>query len=234
MKSYKEFARYYDAIMGEQHVAMYKSHIDSLFSSPPEGKSILDLGCGTGTLLSMYSKTNRTVGIDGSSHMMALAKKKDPHSRYIHHDISKKLPLNEKFDLITLSFDTINHLQGLPMWKNLLKNAHSLLKDSGYLIFDFNTQKKFKRLNEKMLLRAFRNGYFILHTRLINPQTTCWHVLLFVKTMGRFYTLHEETITEYSYPTPAVLQIVRQNYALKKKLSLENGGRIMCICKKLP
>lgn len=71
----------------------------------PEGKRILDLGCGTGALLNAL-KPSHGVGVDFSSHMIECARAAHPHLTFLNHDIEQLAnapELNETFDFIVLS-----------------------------------------------------------------------------------------------------------------------------------
>jgi SAM-dependent methyltransferase len=68
----------------------------------PENVSVLELGSGTGDLLAAV-KPRRGLGIDISSEMVRLARKKHPNLEF-RHESAERLDLNgEKFDYIILS-----------------------------------------------------------------------------------------------------------------------------------
>jgi len=74
----------------------------------PEGSKVLELGCGTGDLLSGL-KPSRGVGVDFSIGMLTVACKLYPELEFIEADIETIEPWGEKFDFIILS-DVIGHL----------------------------------------------------------------------------------------------------------------------------
>jgi ubiquinone/menaquinone biosynthesis C-methylase UbiE len=78
----------------------------------PEGLRVLDLGCGTGRLLSEL-KPSRGLGIDFSPQMINIAGKLQPQLEFLVGDIEDPKVLsniNEPFDVILLS-DTIGSLE---------------------------------------------------------------------------------------------------------------------------
>ena len=110
-QSYKQLAKYYDELINLRVFIIYKSIIGEI-----KNRRLLDLGCGTGTLLKYYSSKNETFGIDGSPEMIKIAKAKDKNTNYSVGDI-KNFKINKKFNIIACAFDTINHLPALKNWE---------------------------------------------------------------------------------------------------------------------
>jgi SAM-dependent methyltransferase len=77
----------------------------------PEGASVLELGCGTGELLSAL-KPGRGVGVDISSEMLSIASSKYPHLEFRQADIERLHPWEETFDFVILA-DVIGHLHDI-------------------------------------------------------------------------------------------------------------------------
>lgn len=86
---------YYDLLAG-----IYKELI-------PPGSSVLEIGCGTGTLLSRLSP-KRGVGIDFSQRMIEIASSKYPHLTFLLADAERFEP-GETFGFIIVP-DVIEHL----------------------------------------------------------------------------------------------------------------------------
>jgi ubiquinone/menaquinone biosynthesis C-methylase UbiE len=76
-----------------------------------EGFSVLELGCGTGDLLSTL-KPSRGVGIDISSEMISVAAQKHPQLEFRQGDIDNLHPWEETFDFLILA-DVVGHLQDI-------------------------------------------------------------------------------------------------------------------------
>ena len=72
--------------------------------------SILDVGCGTGTWLQVFSKQasiQKLVGVDGT--YIDMNKLVIPESMLIKQDLTKPLQLDERFDLV-MSLEVAEHL----------------------------------------------------------------------------------------------------------------------------
>lgn len=73
----------------------------------PEGAAVLEIGCGTGTLLSRM-KPRRGMGIDISHRMIEIASRKHPEYEFRAEDAAA-LTVRERFDYVMLP-DVIEHL----------------------------------------------------------------------------------------------------------------------------
>ncbi|MSU54988.1 MAG: glycosyltransferase [Candidatus Taylorbacteria bacterium] len=92
------------------------------FLVPPSG-SVLEIGSGVGDLLSVL-KANHSVGIDLSSKMVEVAKKKHPECEFRVMD-AEEMEFSETFDYIVLS-DLLGHLADVEkVFHNLKKVSHS-------------------------------------------------------------------------------------------------------------
>ncbi len=93
--------------------------------------SILDLGCGEGTRLSLIStEKSKNFGIDISPKAISLAKKRYPHLNFLKGDIEKIPFPAESFDLVYSAF-TFEHLDNP---EKVIKEALRVLKDNGKLV----------------------------------------------------------------------------------------------------
>jgi SAM-dependent methyltransferase len=107
--------------------------------------SLLELGCGTGTMLEGLGGIGRLTGIDRSPEMLAIARAKVPDARLIEDDITT-FELGERFDVVICVFDTLNHLTSFDGWKALFERAHAHLAPGGLFMFDVNTAAKLRGL----------------------------------------------------------------------------------------
>lgn len=140
---YNRFALHYDQVVGDRlPVAKYLRRLIKAYHQ--RAKTILELGCGSGTMLSFLEKTYTCTGIDSSTRMLSIARKKAPNSVILEGDITK-LSLKERFDVIICPFDTMNHIISFADWKRVFAGAHKHLRPEGIFIFDVNTEEKMER-----------------------------------------------------------------------------------------
>ena len=108
----------------EKNAAYYRDDRRYLRFIIPEGARVLDLGCGTGSLLSAL-KPSRGVGVDFSPAMIAKAKAAYPNLEFVLGDIEDPRALASiegEFDFIVLS-DTIGSLEDI---EETLRGLHPL------------------------------------------------------------------------------------------------------------
>ena len=101
----------------------------------PEGLRVLDLGCGTGTLLAAL-KPSYGVGVDFSENMVAIAQNKYPHLEFQVGDVEDPnmiARLEGRFDIIVMS-DTIGSLDDC---ETTLANLHRLCTRDTRLIIAY-------------------------------------------------------------------------------------------------
>lgn len=95
-----------------------------------EGKDILDVACGTGTLFPFYfkRKVNSVTGIDISPQMVKIAKGKFPATETICGD-AEEYHFGKKFDIIMI----YNAFPHFPNPEKLIKHIAGYLNDGGRL-----------------------------------------------------------------------------------------------------
>jgi 2-polyprenyl-3-methyl-5-hydroxy-6-metoxy-1,4-benzoquinol methylase len=112
----RKAAYYYDAVM------------QSLRRFIPPGQRVLELGCGTGTILNSLQPSTG-LGIDISPKMIQVANKNYPHLRFEARDV-ETLVLNEEFDFVVM-VDLVEHLSNV---ENTFRNLANNISDKTVVI----------------------------------------------------------------------------------------------------
>jgi SAM-dependent methyltransferase len=97
---------------------------------------IIDAGCGSGyMLIELIHHGYRAIGLDVSTHMLALAEEKMRQQHLMtelyEHDLRK--PMIGQADVILAMFDVVNYFKGV---KKVFRNIHQALYPQGRFIFD--------------------------------------------------------------------------------------------------
>jgi SAM-dependent methyltransferase len=124
-----------------------KKTLDMFGDNP---SSVVDLGCGTGTLAILLARQAMTVtGVDISSEMVGeaerKARKEKVNASFLVGDVrSFSLPCN--VDLAVSVYDVFNHLSSLYDLARSFNAVRQTLRDDGLFVFDVNNDRCFRRL----------------------------------------------------------------------------------------
>ena len=144
-------------------------------------KSLCDIGCGAGYLLSALKKNkHKLLGIDNDNKALKLASQ---YSKTLKIDLNdKNFKFNKKFDLITC-YHVIEHIKS-PI--NFINNIHKMLNNDGHIIIgtpDFDSA----------MARLYKNKYRLLHDKT--------HISLFsLDSLCRFLRDYKFEIIQLDFP----------------------------------
>ncbi|RNA70181.1 class I SAM-dependent methyltransferase [Alteribacter keqinensis] len=151
-----------DVIVSEEKdeypFAGYQKNINGIYSEVMkiDKADVLDIGFGTGVLTtSLYESGHRITGIDFSSEMMAIARRKMPEAKLIEWDFAEGLPqsvVEEKFDAVVSTY-TLHHLSDKGKVR-MIEELLPLLKESGKIFIGdvaFETRELLSACREENL-----------------------------------------------------------------------------------
>ena len=236
MTSYDTFGRFYDAVMGDR--AQATEQLRNLTrKANPKARNVLELGCGTGSVLKQLSKHYEVWGLDLSKQMLSIARKKVPPPRLSRQNMVN-FRLRQRFDVICCVFDSLNHVASFTQWKYLFNNVHLHLADEGVFIFDINTQKKLNRhIAEPAWVHKFGENILIMKVTKTNGGSN-WNIKVFERTGRNRYLLHEEDIQEVSFPVRKIIRALRVRFSnveiidTDRKRPSTESERLYFVCKK--
>ena len=105
------------------------------YRSPRAGK-LFDVGCGTGSLIALLNQRGwRCAGCDPSAAMVRAARTKNPTAA-ISNASASNFQVESPVDLVTCTFDVVNHFPSLRVVSTFFRRARAALRPSGLLIFD--------------------------------------------------------------------------------------------------
>jgi ubiquinone/menaquinone biosynthesis C-methylase UbiE len=113
----EEVRKHFETLAGEydgwkRKASFYYALLADIYREfVPEGASVLEVGCGTGTLLASL-KPGRGVGIDISDRMVAIAREKFPALTFLAGD-AERLPIEGTFEFVIVP-DVVEHLSDVP------------------------------------------------------------------------------------------------------------------------
>ncbi len=170
--AYKKFAYYYDEIMQEMNYDLWVEFVEPYLKKDDK---ILDLACGTGTFATMLKLKGYDVSAsDLSEEIIEIANEKRKINRldinFYVADMTN-FRVDEKQDVITCFFDSVNFLKDKNEVKKLFNSVYSALKENGYFIFDIFSKEMLKEYSENELNEDYETFKIHWKTSLIKPDT---------------------------------------------------------------
>lgn len=130
---YRRVAKWYDKVFGPMNRGLRLMGLR--MHRPRKGMTVLDVGCGTGSHLELYSRLGCEVfGIDPSSSMLQIARSRLGARAQLHLGDAARMPYDEKtFDLViaTLALHEMNPTTRA----SAVGEMKRVLKDDGRLLF---------------------------------------------------------------------------------------------------
>jgi SAM-dependent methyltransferase len=156
---YSAYARIYDRIgqraFGERMAAVVLHELAERNIVP---RTVLDLGCGTGSATLAFARAGLNVtGLDRSPEMLdrsrALAHAESLDIAFIEGDMTD-LRLSMRFQLATCIYDAVNYLQNENELQQHIRTVYDTLEPGGAFAFDMNTRSRLERSWEQGLTLA--------------------------------------------------------------------------------
>ncbi|HEV3282299.1 MAG TPA: class I SAM-dependent methyltransferase [Acidimicrobiales bacterium] len=217
MAGYERFAAFYDEVMDDPtpRAARVTDAIDRYRSG---AASLLELGCGTGSLLERLTDVPTLVGLDRSPEMLAIAEVKVPRAELVQGDLSS-FSLGRRFDVVACVFDTLNHLSTFCAWLSAFDAVTDHLAEGGLFIFDVNTVGELRRLGEDPpAVYDFDRGVALIDVAVAQDGEDAlrshWDIRIFEDLGDRRYRLHREQIGELGVPLSRVRSAVETRFDL--------------------
>lgn len=220
MPAYEVFGKFYDSVMGDR-TEPAKQVSELLRTSNPKARRILELGCGTGSILNYLQHSYEVAGLDLSGKMLALARKKVPQAKLWQQNMVD-FQIDKRFDAILCVFDSINHLQRFSDWKKVFSRVRQHLSSGGCFIFDINTQWKLDRvIAAPPWVHRFGRNLMIMDVTALPNRTSNWNIKVFEHMNKDRYTLHEEDIVEVSFPLRNITAALSRYFVDVKVIDLD-------------
>ncbi len=145
-KVYENFSKYYDL-----YVRNFSEDIPIYLSFCGKDDKILEIGCGSGRILSHFLKNGYAItGVDISQEMLDLSESKlknyiiNGKLKLKNHDF-RFSPFKESFNMIMVTWYTFNYILDKKEQESFLKNIYLSLNTGGKLIADLFYPRTYSR-----------------------------------------------------------------------------------------
>lgn len=243
MASYNIFAEFYDELTSNVEYEKITDYVSGFFKKYlPNGKSVLDLACGTGTLCKLLSEKGYNVtGIDLSDDMLCVASSKGiQNASFVKADISSFV-LPQKVDYCVCSLDSINHLKDIDEVQKCFDCVNESLNYNGVFVFDVNTVYKHKNVLADNTFVFDEEDFFLSWDNEYLGDNTVRILLDFFIFNGSNYDRYSEDFCEKAYEIDDLKNtLIKCNFeilGIYDELSLneprKDSERIYFVCKKV-
>lgn len=157
MDSYGVLAEYYDSLTTDVDYENWADFLEKLFArSGGEICSVVDLGCGTGSLTAeLTARGYRMTGVDLSEDMLAVAADKcaelEPAPLFLRQDMSR-LTLLEEPDAVVCCLDSLNYVTKPAAVQRTFRRVYDALRPGGLFIFDIRTPEFLRAMDGQVFL----------------------------------------------------------------------------------
>jgi SAM-dependent methyltransferase len=205
MPSYEVFGRFYDDVLGDRadHAAYLLSLIEQ---NHPAARSVLELACGTGSILERLAPSYDVTGVDLSPRMLAAARRKVPEARLALADM-RSVRLDARFDVVLCVYDSINHLRSFRDLGRVFVRVRDHLEPDGVFVFDINTERALAELAARPpLVSRFGDGHLLVIDVRAGPRgSALWNLSVFEPAPARcIASTRRRSRNDRSRPTGSV------------------------------
>jgi 2-polyprenyl-3-methyl-5-hydroxy-6-metoxy-1,4-benzoquinol methylase len=198
-------------------------------------KKILDVGCGTGSVVAALNTEREVVGCEYSEHALKLCGRRGPLT--LVKSTAEILPFkDESFDAVTM-LDVIEHLD-----KDLesLKEAVRVLKPDGHVIITVPAHMFLWQRHDILHHHKRRYSVSELRTKLEKTgfkitRMSYWNSYFFPASFISKFLYKGSTVKRHSRTINSIFHriISLDNITIKKGISIPFGVTIFCIAKKV-
>jgi SAM-dependent methyltransferase len=221
---YERFARFYDAIQGDRAEAM-----PFVLPHLAGAKTVLELACGTGSILVQLQGDYDVTGVDLSQEMLALAREKLPNAELVEGDMTT-VRLGRAFDAVLCLYDAVNHLLGFDEWERLFDTALAHLAPGGVFVFDVNSEERLDWfVGRPAVALDFDGGVAVIDVVDAGGRIRNWDLRFFESLGDDRYRLTREVIPEVAFPEADVRVALESRFADVRVE--DDNGRLWFACR---
>lgn len=225
---YKAFADFYEARFKERAV---------------KPKTILDAGCGTGSLTMIMAMLGyELISVDASADMLSIAQEKCAEARlsasplFLCQELGE-LDLYGTVDSAISSLDCVNYLpeERIP---EFFRRLHLFIEPGGLFIFDINSPERLKSLDGFTSVDEDEDNLCLWRADFDEEENALVYGIDIFTRRGRFWQRSSEEHIEYAH-APETLSALLQNAGFSDIEICSSGpqgelGRLFVIAKNTP
>ncbi len=206
MEAYTSFARVYDTFMDNIPYQEWAEYIKELFQAyEVKNGLVLDLGCGTGSLTQILSKSGYDmIGIDNSEDMLEIAMEKKYESNldilYLLQDM-REFELYGTVKAVVSICDSLNYILSEEELVEVFKLVNNYLDPKGIFIFDLNTKYKYEQILGESVIAENREKCSFIWDNYYDKEESVneYDLTLFIKEEDDLFRKYQECHYQKAY-----------------------------------
>lgn len=215
MGSYENFARVYDELMDNVPYEQWAEFILSILKENKITEGILlELGCGTGKLMTLLGDAGfDMIGVDNSVDMLQIAREKtSPEFLYLLQDM-REFELYGTVKAVVSICDSINYITDKEDLKDVFRLVNNYLDPEGLFIFDFNTIYKYKNVIGETVIAEDRDDVSFIWFNEYDEESHLNDIDLkvFVQEEGDVYRKFQEEHIQRGYSLEEIKQLLEES-----------------------
>lgn len=210
---YQKFATIYDRLMEDIPYENYLAWVTHETSGVAT-KSVMELGCGTGTLAIGFAHLGAHVtGLDLSAEMIHQAQEKAKEEQVdVHFTVGSMtdFTVEQPQDIIIIPIDSLNYLEESEEVISTFAAIHRALKPEGHLFFDVHTPKKIEAYLDGPFIYEDEEVAYLWSTEAGEVPHSVYHdITFFVAADDERYDRFEEHHYQRTFPVDTYMSLLK-------------------------
>ena len=215
MGSYENFARVYDELMDNVPYEEWAQFILNLLQDRKitEGL-VLELGCGTGKLMTLLGKAGfDMIGVDNSVEMLQIAREKTSQDFLYILQAMREFELYGTVKAVISVCDSVNYITKKEELRKVFQLVNNYLDPEGVFIFDFNTEYKYRELIGETVIAEDREDVSFIWFNEYDEDSHLNDIDLkvFVQEEGDIYRKFQEEHIQRGYTLDEIKQLLEES-----------------------
>ena len=242
--AYDALAAGYDVVMEYVDYEMWASYAHTLIEHHhPKAKSILELGCGTGSLALDLQPLGpyRYHGTDGSAAMIRVAEAKaELYGADVTFSVADftSFKTDRPVDVVLLVYDGLNYLLDPSDVRRLMERAHAALAPGGLFVFDQSTPANSENNEEYFQDEGEAEGFVYTRTSRYDRATRLHTTVFDIDIEGTAF--HEEHV-QRAYEMEEITLLIPEGFTIAgaydgfdEKPATADSERVHWVLRKVP
>lgn len=213
MRGYGDFAAAYDLLTFNVPYDEIAEYYAEILCKMTNGKRLLDMGCGTGSLtVRLAQRGFDVIGQDASPEMLSIAAGKSSKVMWICQNM-EETEIGGKVDAVISTLDSVNHLDGRDAVLNCFRRAAECLESGGAFVFDVNTVYKHREILGSNTFIYDVDGVYCAWQNTFDPRDNGVDIELdlFFENDNGTYSRGEESFREIAFSVDEYCQMLEES-----------------------